>query len=422
MGCGASTLSENEPVQLFSNQKFVSEAIDRSLLSSNKAQKRFVKLFLLGAGESGKSTMLKQMRLVHQQAFSDFERRQYTEVIWFDLIESMKLLLYNARRLKIPLDCDVPGSPLEVHKRVLLLTMGINDYAPSENSIVDTFNVGYQTRRHLLNAQDSELALLLDAADDGQEFRWESSASQSSEKRVQHSRNEIALAIKQLWARDLGIVKCFQQAHKFQLESSAEYHFENVDKFKDPNHRCLNQDILMGRIKTTGITENVFEVKGTKLKVLDAGGQRSERKKWLHCFQDIDAVMFVFAVLEYDQTLYEDNRVNRMHESFALFNALCNSRWFIKTPFILILNKVDLLQKKLPRSNIKDYFPEYTGDSLNVDQVLDFLKDKILSLDRTKKPIYVHRTCATDTETMPFVIKAVTDVVIQESLKLSGIM
>ena len=56
--------------------------------------------------------------------------------------------------------------------------------------------------------------------------------------------------------------------------------------------------------------------------MLDAGGQRSERKKWIHCFEDITAVLFVLAISEYDQNLFEDERVNRMHESIVLFDSL----------------------------------------------------------------------------------------------------
>lgn len=178
----------------------------------------------------------------------------------------------------------------------------------------------------------------------------------------------------------------------------------------------------MGRIKTTGITENDFNIKNMTLRVLDAGGQRSERKKWIHCFQDIDAALFVLAVSEYDQTLYEDERVNRMKESFMLFEAICNSRWFKNTPFILFLNKIDLLEDKLKRSPITNYFPNYKGNPHVVNEVLDYFEEMLLSLNRTLKPIYVHRTCATDTKAMGFVLSAATDMVIQQNLRESGLI
>lgn len=59
----------------------------------------------------------------------------------------------------------------------------------------------------------------------------------------------------------------------------------------------------------------------------DVGGQRNERKKWIHCFDDVTAVIFVASLSEYDQVLYEDNTVNRMEEAVTLFSDIANSRY-----------------------------------------------------------------------------------------------
>jgi len=40
--------------------------------------------------------------------------------------------------------------------------------------------------------------------------------------------------------------------------------------------------------------------------LFDVGGQRSERKKWIHCFEDVTAIIFCVAMSEYDQVLQED--------------------------------------------------------------------------------------------------------------------
>lgn len=105
-----------------------------------------------------------------------------------------------------------------------------------------------------------------------------------------------------------------------------------------------------------------------------------------------------------------------------LFEAICNSRWFKNTPFILFLNKIDLLEDKLKRSPITNYFPNYKGNPHVVNEVLDYFEEMLLSLNRTLKPIYVHRTCATDTKAMGFVLSAATDMVIQQNLRESGLI
>lgn len=416
MGCAGSTLA-NDGDQLFFRQKLVSDAIDRSLDQKKEKDHNQMRMFLLGAGESGKSTVLKQMRLLHKHSFTDFERRQYSEVILFDLIESMKMLIFNARRLGIPLDCDRPDLPLVHYKRIVVQTKGIEDFNPSEILLIGDYDVGYTDKRHARNSLDLEMELLLSL-----ELLDQSPSSPQKKPVKNFTRNEVGEAISVLWAKDSGIIKCYEQSNRFQLELSVAYYFENVHKFKNPLYRCSDQDIIMGRIKTTGITESSFHIGNTTLKVLDAGGQRSERKKWIHCFQGIDTVLFVLAVLEYDQTLYEDGRVFRMDESFQLFDAICNSMWFQKTPFILFLNKVDLLEKKLPRSPITKYFPDYKLDPLDVDAVLNYFENRLLKMNRTLKPIYVHRTCATDTASISFVLTAVTDMIIQQNLKQSGII
>jgi hypothetical protein len=91
------------------------------------------------------------------------------------------------------------------------------------------------------------------------------------------------------------------------------------------------------------------------------GGQRSERKKWIHCFEDVTAIIFFVALSEYDQVLYEDEKTNRMHESLRLFESVCNNCWFVHTAFILFLNKKDLFEEKIKRRPLTICFPEYKG-------------------------------------------------------------
>ena len=62
------------------------------------------------------------------------------------------------------------------------------------------------------------------------------------------------------------------------------------------------------RAKTTGISETLFEEKGAGLtyRVLDVGGQRSERRKWASCFEDVTSIIFVVALSDYNASIIED--------------------------------------------------------------------------------------------------------------------
>src|SRR3569832_2267905 len=109
--------------------------------------------------------------------------------------------------------------------------------------------------------------------------------------------------------------------------------------------------------------------------MFDVGGQRSERKKWIHCFEGVTAIIFCVAMSEYDMVLAEDEEMvnarlfilfyfifqNRMIESMRLFDSICNNRWFTDTSIILFLNKIDLFEEKIRRSPLTICFSEYTG-------------------------------------------------------------
>ena len=96
-------------------------------------------------------------------------------------------------------------------------------------------------------------------------------------------------------------------------------------------------------------------------RLVDVGGQRNERKKWIHCFEDVTAIIFFADASAYNLTLFEDERVNRLLEALTLFEEICNCKYFHATPLILFLNKSDLLKKKIRKVDIADYFEDYNG-------------------------------------------------------------
>jgi guanine nucleotide-binding protein subunit alpha len=168
-----------------------------------------------------------------------------------------------------------------------------------------------------------------------------------------------------------------------------------------------DQDVLRSRVKTTGITETTFIIGELTYRMFDVGGQRSERKKWIHCFENVTTILFLVAISEYDQLLFEDETVNRMQEALTLFDSICNSRWFIKTSIILFLNKIDRFKEKLPVSPMKNYFPDYEGGD-DYGAACDYILNRFVSLNQHEsKQIYTHFTCATDTTQIRFVMAAV---------------
>uniref|UniRef100_A0A8D8XBC0 Guanine nucleotide-binding protein subunit alpha n=1 Tax=Cacopsylla melanoneura TaxID=428564 RepID=A0A8D8XBC0_9HEMI len=166
-------------------------------------------------------------------------------------------------------------------------------------------------------------------------------------------------AIKELWA-DPGIQECYDRRREYQLTDSAKYYLgENYHRIEEPGYLPSEQDILRARQPTTGIIEYPFDLDGIVFRMVDVGGQRSERRKWIHCFENVTSIIFLVALSEYDQILFESENENRMEESKALFKTIITYPWFQHSSVILFLNKKDLLEEKIMYSHLVDYFPEY---------------------------------------------------------------
>ncbi|KAJ1674593.1 Guanine nucleotide-binding protein alpha-2 subunit [Spiromyces aspiralis] len=155
--------------------------------------------------------------------------------------------------------------------------------------------------------------------------------------------------------------------------------------------------------------------------MFDVGGQRSERKKWIHCFEGVTSIIFCVALSEYDQVLLEESGHNRMEESLVLFDSVINSRWFLRTSIILFLNKIDLFQVKIPLIPLNRYFPEYTGGP-DVNKAAKFVLWKFTQANRANLQLYPHLTQATDTSNIRLVFAAVKETLLQNALQDSGIL
>ncbi|KAL5008841.1 hypothetical protein ScPMuIL_014422 [Solemya velum] len=158
---------------------------------------------------------------------------------------------------------------------------------------------------------------------------------------------------------------------EYQLTDSAKYYLDSVDQIANPDYLPSLQDILRVRVPTTGIIEYPFDLDSIIFRMVDVGGQRSERRKWIHCFENVTSIMFLVALSEYDQVLVESDNENRMGSPKKDAQS---AREFILRMFV----------------------------DLNPDP------DKI---------IYSHFTCATDTENIRFVFAAVKDTILQLNLK-----
>ncbi|KAH0628245.1 hypothetical protein JD844_009138, partial [Phrynosoma platyrhinos] len=195
-------------------------------------------------------------------------------------------------------------------------------------------------------------------------------------------------------------------------------YLNDLDRIADSGYLPTQQDVLRVRVPTTGIIEYPFDLQSVIFRMVDVGGQRSERRKWIHCFENVTSIMFLVALSEYDQVLVESDNENRMEESKALFRTIITYPWFQNSSVILFLNKKDLLEEKIMYSHLVDYFPEYDGPQRDAQAAREFILKMFVDLNpESEKIIYSHFTCATDTENIRFVFAAVKDTILQLNLK-----
>jgi len=275
----------------FCGSKISKNPIDEDIKRDRKSQA--VKLLLLGAGESGKSTIAKQVKLIHLKGFSESEILSFRSTIHQNIISSVQNLI-----------------------------QGAHDF-------------GYE-----FSEEGKEAALLL---------------QKQTADAIQDS--DVVEAVKLLWNREEAIKNTWERASELQIIESTSYYLNDIDRIVAPDYKPTDSDILHTRIKTTGIIEISFKLEGFDFRLVDVGGQRSERRKWLHCFQDVTAILFCVSMSEYDQVLHEDHSVKRTEESMKLFGEICNSKWFGDVDIILFLNKYDLFKEKNTKSRFEVCFP-----------------------------------------------------------------
>lgn len=188
-----------------------------------------------------------------------------------------------------------------------------------------------------------------------------------------------------------------------------------------PDYVPTEADVVRARTKTTGISETRFPMGQLSINLFDAGSQRSDRKKWIHCFENITSIMFVVNLAEYDQVLLEEPSQNMLMESLVLFDSVVNSRWFMRTSIILLLNNVSIFKEKLARSPLSNYFSDYSGGS-DVSSAVKYILWRFNQINREHLLLYPRIVDPTDASISRHVFAVVNETIIQNALYNCGLL
>lgn len=350
MGCGGSKAEDFVDTSV---EDAASKELEANLEREQKEEDAITKLLVLGTGESGKSTVFKQMKILYS----------------------------------VP---DPPSKFISVCRANLFgNAQGVED-----------------------GMKKLGIAFGGDAGKAASELICACPADGNAEITA-----ELIAAFKTMY-EDTGVNEAIERAAEYQLNDSTRYFWERSDVICASDYVPTEQDVLRARVRTTGIVQQNFQIGERKYTMFDVGGQRNERRKWIHCFDNVTAVIFVTAVSEYDQVLFEDENTNRMDEAVTLFDQICNHASFDKTSMILFLNKRDLFAAKLAKKDMTCWRADCpTGH--DYDATIDYVTGIFQALNKTpeKRQVYCHATCATDTSNVSFVMDSVFDVILKANLR-----
>ncbi|XP_061413913.1 guanine nucleotide-binding protein subunit alpha-13-like [Lethenteron reissneri] len=377
-----------------------SRQIDASIAHERRAARRLVKVLLLGAGESGKSTFLKQMRIIHGGDFQAPALREFRSAVRANALGGVKALVEARERLCLP-------------------------WSESRSQ-----TVAARFLHELDAALEPRICRQEDAAVSGREpgsgeirgAACDGAAGDDAEgmalATTQDAFSRLVPAMQQLW-RDRGIQDTWDRRREFQVAESLKFFLDNLERISEPLYTPSRQDILLARRATKGIVEHEFVIHGVPFRMVDVGGQRSERHKWFQCFEGVTSILFLASCSEFDQALAEDGATNRLRESMSVFDTIVNNRFFAGVSVVLFLNKTDLLLEKIATVSIAESFPEFRGDPRCLDDVQEFLVRSFRAKRRrdSTKPLFHHFTTAIDTENIKVVFNAVRDTIIQNNIQ-----
>jgi hypothetical protein len=160
------------------------------------------------------------------------------------------------------------------------------------------------------------------------------------------------------------------------------YYLDEVERIAESDYIPTEEDTIMTRVRTTGMVTSDIKEGPFTYQIVDVGGQRSERRKWIHYFDDVRSIIFLEGLSGYNQVLFEDATTNRMMESLALFEEVLKMPVFAKTPIFVFLNKKDLFENMITRHPLSTCFPEYDGPECEQLPALNYIEKKYTEVYR----------------------------------------
>ncbi|KAG2122874.1 G-protein alpha subunit [Suillus cothurnatus] len=365
----------------------IDEELKRDWVRRKDAQRRQVKVMLLGQAESGKSTLQKQFQLYYAHHALDHERPLWRPVVYFNILKAVRMILdeLDHELNNLSIDDSVEGQAVA------------HSLAPL-GDLSEEFS-GLRTKLVPLVAMEDSLASELSggvAVTGGRtgvyvRAGWQALVTPLSPNRSRAlpgtgglspavaqvtslaSRTLISVQneVDELWKHPA--VRILVNNRRIRLDESAPFFLDNIKRVAQPDYLPSTADLLNVRLQTLGVAEHSFDIELC-----------GSRYNWL--MYDVGG-----AYLE------EDPRTNRVDDSLQLFTAICSNKLLKNSHLVLMLNKTDLLRKKLEAGvKVRKYITSY-GDRPNTyADVSEYFRAHFIQVHRrhdiSRRALYVHFT------------------------------
>ncbi|EPQ53559.1 G-alpha-domain-containing protein [Gloeophyllum trabeum ATCC 11539] len=434
--------------------KRVSDEIDKAIEQQREEMKKRrpqMKILLLGQAESGKSTMLKNFQLQFTPKAFKAESGAWRAVIHLNLVRSVNFILDllspNPRftHAGSPASVIISGSDLLGQQQ----PQYVHTDGPVGPIIEPTPELK-QLRMRLspLKRVEEMLSKRISADDPNPVRKGLNSASEVSVRsgsgwkalaRLSHrtrpaSPDELEDAgrvieacrddIIELWADP--VVQKGLKSNEIALQEQSGFFLNEVSRIAVKDYTPTPEDILKARLQTMGVEEHrlIMETateSGKEWVIYDVGGSRGQRPAWAPFFDDVNAIIFLAPISAFNQTLSEDKSVNRLWDSFYLWQSICTNRILANVTIILLLNKVDVLEAKLQAGvNFSKYVTSYKDQPNDVEHVSKYLKAKFSAIHRQhsnrNRKLHIHLTTATDHRATSIILVRIREVILTNNL------
>ena len=229
----------------------IDQSIGKYMSSAAKSTKNDVKMLLLGTGSAGKSTLFKSLRSIHSGGIDHSDLMSVCPMTRANCVKAIQILFNQSKIL---------------HSRY-------------ENESIEKFKDCF------INTDDSTIKdhiSRINSCDVGNFF--------TVEKINWDEMKQLADSIEFLWNLD-GIQATYRnRGNNFAFEDNLDYFFNKCHTIFDKNYIPTEQDYKKTKVRTIGMTEYSYvrdSDKSRQFRIIDVGGQRSDRRKWIYHFEQL---------------------------------------------------------------------------------------------------------------------------------------